>query len=150
MATWSEVFDGMQKGGTATQAGLNAINTEVESNTAALKYYGDAKIALAATAYSKAGELYLNRVGKLCLLYGAINMTTAAQWKTLVPMASIPKGYTPNARTAVNSTWGSTSYAGMFAYLYLNDSGIQVITPNSAVGACQGQIWWFTDDDYPA
>lgn len=148
MATWTKIEDGMKQGGTAIQAALEAVNTDATTGAQATKVYR-ASATVPATSFSDAGTLYFERIGNLVMCFGILSFSASAQWKTVLQGASFPNGFKYHDAPQASSIWGSISYSGQFAYLYINDAGLQVITSGTSVGQVEGSLAYFTTDDFP-
>lgn len=145
MATWTKVFDKMPKGGTATENALEAINTQVEANTAAIPKKVEFNLTIANKAgagspsTSVSGTIW--REGDSTFL-NATYSTNGSGASGTVAVIQVPAGFRPNSAAKNYFLQNDAS-----AFCYISSNG--VINSVATNNTCSITGSWPTADDYP-
>ena len=145
----TKITVGMENGVPAIEQNFEILESAANANAAAVKYIATT-LDVAKTSFSDIATLQLQRWGRLVILSGVVDITAAANWKTLIATTAIPNGYKPVQAAQASATWGSTSHNTESAFLYTNTNGVQIICSDGfSSGSIEGALHYFTDDDFP-
>ncbi|MBO0474434.1 hypothetical protein IGL98_001346 [Enterococcus sp. DIV0840] len=149
-----KIYRGMENGAETIQGNFSIIENKVEANT--FDFDKNTKLStksilITDNPYLTEGRFTFKRIGRMVTLSIIINLKAKAEWQSLLSKDDIPIGFLPVSFADIAGPLSSVSNVGSFANLYMNATGLRIITNGvHHSGQFQGSYTYMTAQEFPA